>query len=184
MKFGQRVATAKAYESGVFFKPDLHAILEVTALKIFTNRHKEECFCAEFNVLESQHPEGAHKAGTTGSWLVNFKNPSSEGNVQKFFEALFDMDIEKIPEDIYKGFTDGKTVLEKQQLAFGDMIDQAMADNQPAVGSLIIVDTRTIQTREKKEDFTLHTFTAVPAAKQADTEWVAGLKAAAGLSTF
>lgn len=184
MGIGSRIATAKAYESGVYLKPDVQALLEVTALKVFTNRHKEECFVAEFNILESAHKDGAHPPGTTCSWMVNFKNPSSDGNVQKFFECLFDIEIEKIPEEMWKG-KPGKTTLEMQQSAFGEMVDEALDEKtQPAVGSLIRVDTRTIVTREKKEDFTLHVWTPVPTAKQADKEWIDGLRQAAGFAAF
>lgn len=172
--FGAKVAGAKPSGQGVYCKPGLNGIAEITALKYIETRGKGDAFIVDFNILTSNSTED--KAGSVRNWYVGMDaDGMGLGNAQKFFEALFGIDIADM---------EGATK-EDRENAFAVMIDDAMdAKTQPMVGRLVNLITSNIITKGKKEDFTLHTWGNVPEEKQDDVEWIAKIRQEAGFAAF
>lgn len=154
MDLFEKVAGAKANRGGVYPVAGVYPIVQVNACKLITGRSGDRFFCAELDILESNVKE--RPAGSTMSWLPNFRHESAPANVKTFLAV-----VNGIPE----------TEVDPEGVAF------AVSEKNPCHGRLVRLEASTIITKNKGLEFTLCKWVPLPPEVQAKA---AELRAKAG----
>jgi hypothetical protein len=85
-------------QGGVYPEAGIYKLLNVSILKQFKDRKADECFVAEFEILDSDVDD--RPAGSTMSWMANLsKHDAALGNVRGLLAALTGSDESTIDED-------------------------------------------------------------------------------------
>lgn len=103
------IEKATVMQGGVYPVPGAYT-LKINQVKEGKTRHKEDFFCAEFEVIESDAAD--RPVGTPMSWIVMYKHDSALNNIKSFFAAAAQLPAETITEEVSLKF-----IGEKQPLA-------------------------------------------------------------------
>lgn len=136
------VNNAPEFESGSYFPwADARYVCEISRVLVKPARKGFNVFIVEMNVLESGHPEVS--PGTSKSWLQKLNVDGADGALKSFAYAVLGID---------KDDKDGKAAANPAKAL------QAACDNGAFNGIKICLETTAVITREKKAQFTRHTF--------------------------
>lgn len=136
------VNNAAEFESGSYFPwADAQYTCEISRVLVKPARKGFNVFIVEMNVLESTHPEV--QPGTSKSWLQKLNVDGADGTLKAFAYAVLGID---------KDDKEGKASANPAKAL------EAACDRQAFNGIKIKVRTDAVITREKKTQFTRHTF--------------------------
>lgn len=140
------VEDAKVGQGGVYFLAGKY-LVEVVKCFAMSSRKREDLFIVECMIHESNNAE--RPAGTTASWIVNFKHDAALGNIKGFIAACNGID----PSD------EAKVNEEVNE----EVCEYAVDDDNPLAGTTLQVTATQITTRDGGP-FTLHSWEPVAAA--------------------
>ena len=144
MGWASKVAKSKATAGGVYPVPGVYPVLDIKLVKVETTWEDHEVFVVEFDILESEVEERA--AGTEMSWVCNLtKHKSAPGNAKRFLQDATGINFDEMSEE----------EAEKE-------IDRLCGEDNPLCGTLVRLEAVNKKTKEKKQDFTVCTFTRLP----------------------
>ncbi len=140
------VEGAKVGQGGVYFLAGNY-LVEVEKVLAKRSRKKEDLFIVEAGILESDNAQ--RKAGSSASWIVNFKHDAALGNIKGFLAACNGIDPgdrAKVDEEITE-----------------DVCEYAVDDENPLSGTRVKLSCVMTQTKAGG-DFTLHLWSPVAEA--------------------
>lgn len=148
----KKIGGAQIFGRGRYLKDGNY---KLTILKMYTieTRNKGSAFIVDFNVNESDNPD--IQEGQKRNWYQALKDKDiAFSAIKEFMLAAFSIDQSN--EDELKEFEDG---LDEMMEEFADEKWKELPDKEhPLHGRPIGVSCFTKQTKEKGEDFTVHTW--------------------------
>lgn len=90
------VEKAQVSKGGVYVLPGAF-IVAIDSIKHVLSRKKEDLYCVEMVVLDSNNDE--RPEGSKMSWMVNFKHDSALGNIKEFLAVVKGESEDDITED-------------------------------------------------------------------------------------
>lgn len=142
------IENAEIFERGTYLPPDGTYYLKVNRTLTKDTQNSGPAFIAEFVVIHSEHEDV--KPGQKKSWFQSLKNKNiAFPAILEFMAALLGIDAKD-----KEAFSDFKLQI-KSILKEASNFDGKDEDH-PLHGETIKVTTWNKQTKEKKEDFTVH----------------------------
>lgn len=140
---------ANVFEKGFYLEPGGDFLLEVNRCIVKHTRGHGDAFIVEFKVLESNKEKNG--VGTKVSWYQGIANTDvAWPAIKEFVYALLGKDFTKKE--------DRKYCEEKIDPKIETLVDGAVGDENNFKGMKIRVQTSSKVTKEKKVDFTVHTW--------------------------
>lgn len=140
---------ANVFEKGVYLDAGGDFLLEVNKCIVKHTRGKGDAFIVEFKVLESNKEKNT--VGSKCSWYQGITNTDvAWPAIKEFTYALLGKD--------YSNKDDRKYCEEKIDPKIEELVDAAVGDDNKFKGMKVRVQTSSKITKEKKVDFTVHTW--------------------------